>query len=1057
MKKAFAIFISAAVLLSCTGCSDRIGQNSYDTSETTSESTEAMSAAPESEDFCEEVQITETESTEPTEETSEPAQVAPPADTELPESVTYPSPEDGHMFIDFTYIENVQGVPESELHPYVYERAVYELSEQEEYISACEDVMALEGADIGDYLDENGTIVPKLYRAVLGDFNGDGGDDYFVLLTSPCESSFTDRVSELYWLLWVSDNGGAYYLDMFRDSVTEVSVLDYGICQQLIVCNNGTIGAGCASGIYGIRDGKAVCHYSFRGNFTKVDCFINTSGWQGSGDFMYYDTVAEEYRCILPDKVIPFAVLLEMDKTGSLDDLKADWDGASVYPVGQLMCGKFWCISIGPMDHGGSPYLYENGGFVYCYERYPVRASEEEKRSGRSYVSGGIDYDEAVASMLSPEAADKRRIETNTPALSDGQVFVDFDYIRDIKGAEDISTYSQWIEKAVAALKNNEDYLSFNEMLKAEDLTDFEFRYGDMVITDYLDENGDIKPMFNAAYIDDYDNDGRDEGFFLIDIPYNTEYSTNQWIIRSYLVYASDNNTDSEVLTDYAYGTIHECSMLDYGLCKQLIFCSSGTMGADAHSEVFGVTDGKPIKLYGLRGGFCKVDCFLAANGWQGMGDFMYYDTVEHIYKPVPSSKLSAKEVLAMDSTGVFTDVYQHSAPLPWFMLVGNKYYCLWWGSYADNAYLYENGAFVQCNDSQYIRYSSLLIEGGNTFSADGAIASMLTPEEALKQKQAERLPSDGHIFVDFSYITDYEGTTDITECGKWYSMALNFLKTGKDYQRFNELLKSEDISDIEYFKTPFTPDITDYLDENGNIQPILNGAYIDDYDRNGQDECFLLLDIPYYEEISDYWITRSYLYYGNGKGIKYLNDFSNIWEISMLDYGLCRQFIIRAYGTMGADERALIYGVVDGDVVKHYSFRGGFTKVDCFINASGWMGFGDFMYYDTVRQQYRAVASEHIPTPTILEMDSTGAFSEYYDDYENDPASLPWFMLVGGKYYCLWLGSSDMGTPYLYENGCFVPCEDKVRVSMGLSDIELDYDSAVSSMLSPEQAAYCT
>ncbi len=730
MKKALAILITAIALISCAGCSEQRYESISDTTEATAESTETLASA-ETESADTTTEINTIESSEQSAETSEPAEVATPTITEQTGSVTYPSPEEGHIFIDFEYIENVQSVPESELHSYVYENAVYELSKQEEYISACKDVTALESADIGEYLDENGAIVPKLYKAVLGDFNGDGGDDHFVLLTSPCESSFTDSVSELYWLLWVSDNGGAYYLDVFRDSVTEISVLDYGICQQLIVCNNGTFGAGCASGIYGISDGKAVCHYSFRGDFTKVDCFINASGWQGSGDFMYYDTVAEEYRCILPDKVIPFAELLEMDKTGSLDDYKKDWDGAASWPIGQLMCGKFWCISFGPMHHGGEPYLYENGGFVYCYERYPVRASEEEQWGGRSYVSGGIDYDNAVATMLTPEAADKRRIEMNTPALSEGQMFVDFDYIKDKKGTADVSAYSLWVDKAVEAIRKHEDYLTFNEMLKAEELTDFEFRYGDMVIADYLDQNGDIKPMFNTAYIADYDNDGRDEGFFLLDIPYNTEYSTNQWIIRSYLVYAGDNNTDSEVLTDYAYGTIHECSMLDYGLCKQLIFCSSGTMGADAHSEIFGVTDGKPMKLYGLRGGFCKVDCFLAANGWQGMGDFMYYDTVEHIYKPVPSSKLSAKEVLAMDSTGVFTDVYQRSAPLPWFMLVGNKYYCLWWGSYADKAYLYENDAFIECNNSLYIRYSSLLIGGGNTFSADGAIASMLSPEQA--------------------------------------------------------------------------------------------------------------------------------------------------------------------------------------------------------------------------------------------------------------------------------------------------------------------------------------
>lgn len=343
------------------------------------------------------------------------------------------------------------------------------------------------------------------------------------------------------------------------------------------------------------------------------------------------------------------------------------------------------------------------------------------------------------------------------------------------------------------------------------------------------------------------------------------------------------------------------------------------------------------------------------------------------------------------------------------------------------------------------------------TASSTTADTTATEPEEqqpSIREGITYESVSDRHIFVDFSYIEDYEGTTDIAECGEWYDMAMTALKSSEAYTTYNTTLKNEDLSVIKYYESAFATDITDYLDENGDIQPILSGAYIDDFDKNGQNECFLLLDIPQYIENPGYWITRSYLYFGNSNGIKYLNDFSNIWEISMLDYGLCRQFIIRAYGTMGADEGALLYGVIDGEVVKHYAFRGGFTKVDCFINASGWMGFGDFMYYDTVRQQYRAVAYEHIPTHTILEMDSTGVFAGYYDDYEHDPSSLPWFLLVGGKYYCLWLGPSDMGYPYLYENGRFIETDKAIRVSHGLPPIKINYDDAVSSMLSPAEAA---
>ncbi len=1076
MKRAVAVFIAGLIMISSAGCTEIEGKpSSVQNAELTSEGMESPSAEVESaeismeistEESCEDIPIS-VETTEPMEtietvETAETAEVYQPVQQEYPKPVTYSAPEEGNVFVDFEYIENVHGVPESELHPYVYEQARRELEEQERYIKECKNVLSLKGVDLGDYLAEDGTIVPKLFQAVFGDFDGNGGDDYFVLLTSPCESSFADRVSELYWLLWVNDNGWVHYVDVFRDSVTEVSVLDYGICQQLIVCNNGTIGAGCSSGIYGIRDGNAVCHYSFRGNFTKVECFINASGWQGSGDFMYYDTVAEEYRCILPDKVIPFAELLEMDKTGSLADYKEDWDGAASWPIGQLMCGKFWCISFGPMHHGGEPYLYENGGFVYCYEQYPVRASEE---GFYNCVSDGIDYDIAVATMLSPEAADKRRIEMNTPKLSDGQVFVHFDYIKDIKGIQDISAHSLWVDKAVSALKKHEDYLAFNDMLKAEDMTNFEFRYSniDMDITDYLDENGDIKPMFNTAYIDDYDNDGRDEGFFLLDLPYNTEYSTNQWIVRSYLVYASGKDTSAEVLTDYAYGTIYETSMLDYGLCRQLIFCSSGTMGADSHSELFGVAEGKPVQLYGLRGGFCKVDCFLAANGWQGMGDFMYYDTVEHIYKPVPSSKLSAKEVLAMDSTGVFTDVYQRSAPLPWFMLVGNKYYCLWWGSYADRAYLYENGAFVQCNDSQYIRYSSLLVEGGNTFSADVAIASMISPEKAAESRETWHVDnyldeltevSSENVFIDYDYISEYEGITDVSMLGDKEQTARAALLRHEDYIEISSLLTPDKADQLSIHEGD--PAAKEFFDEGGKVQPLFYRAFCEDFDGDGKSEVFVVYRMPV--KSGGGFHLRYYLILVNSNcKAEVVNNYYT-FDPALLDYGAFRQLAIIGYGICGADSQSSVYGVVDGSAKLLCELRGDYSKWKCFLVADGWQACGGCMYYDTVAEEYRYVVGDLVPINDIIAMDKTEVLAEYTKtEYTVFP---PEVSLIGGKYYVAWSGLMDSGRVFTYENGEFVSAgsDCRIRLPGGVVEVEKgvkikDIDAAIASMISPKEA----
>ncbi len=1033
MKRAIAALLACLLLAGCADDNLSTSDSTECTSQTTSETTQTTASA----------STTTTAASAATADTS----AAEPQEQEssIKEGITYESVSEGHIFVDFDYIteyekNSIQTVPYG-----IAEKAVEAVKETDDYKASQRELPECEGLDISEYINADGELQPLIRYAFKEDFDNSGSDEWFLLYDIPIFSSYLPDSFQPLSILVYTNGRDATVMTAYR-GITEISLLDYGLCRQLLICGNGTDGAGCHSEIFGVKYGRPVEHYTFRGVFYKQDCFIAAHGWQSTGDFMYYDTYAQEYRAI-KGKDISKAELHKMDSSNSLAEEFSQYDDLSVYPYANVIGGKYYLIIGDFFMDIGTPYTYENGRFVPCGNDCHVRLS----RCDRINSVEDIDYDEAVASMVKPEDVSKREIwqlqSYELTEISSDNVFIDFDFIEDYKGERDPEKCADIVALAKDAVMSSEMYEKYCAPLSPDMASEIQTHDGDPKAEEFFDENGNAIPLFTEAFSEDFDCDGTLEHFVVMQ-------TAGEWsakYLRYVLVYINDSGKAEVVSHYYTYST----QLLDYGAFKHLIFGGGGYYGADSHTAVYAVENDKAKELIGLRGEYYKWECFLSADGWQACGDFMYFDTVAREYRAIAGELVPMETIAEMDSTGALED-YTNGMSFMFpeqISLIGGKYYVAWCG-FMDRGtvFTYENGEFVPVPKDCGIRLPGVLCERAVKIEdIEAVIGSMISPEEALKQKQAEYLPSEGHIFVDFSYIEDYEGTRDIAECGEWYDMAVEAVMQTDTYREQNTVLKGIATSDIE-FRYEVDIDIKDYLDENGNIVPLLGEAFIEDYDNNGTDECFMRLIIPFRANEKELWELHNFLVYC-GDNCEILLESQGI-SFSLLDYGLCKQLITYVYGTVGADEGTLICGVINGEVVKHYAFRGGFTKVDCFINASGWMGFGDFMYYDTVRQQYRAVAYEHIPTQTILEMDSTGVFSEYYDDYEIDSNSLPWYLLVGEKYYCLWLGPSDIGTPYIYKDGSFVQSTDNVRVSHGLPPIKINYDDAVSSMLSPEEAA---
>lgn len=265
--------------------------------------------------------------------------------------------------------------------------------------------------------------------------------------------------------------------------------------------------------------------------------------------------------------------------------------------------------------------------------------------------------------------------------------FTDFAFIEYYKGSKQEDETS---EKAIEFLKTTEEYA------QSQKYSDF---YKEKY-PEYFDENGVLAPKFHESYTEDFDGDGREETFLLIDIPYshndpNTHFSE----VYSFLIFiGSDGNAE---LADYNCG-IYTPHLLDYGYNKQLVIGGSGSCGAESHTDIWTVCDGKAASIFGFRGSVYKQDCFVSTFGWQSSGGVMIFDPEKVMYIPVDGVPCDKEEIIRMDKDKTIEVLYDEEYGDMWGVsLIGGKYYC------ADNGimntgiiYTYSDGHFVLTNNS---------------------------------------------------------------------------------------------------------------------------------------------------------------------------------------------------------------------------------------------------------------------------------------------------------------------------------------------------------------------
>ena len=612
------------------------------------------------------------------------------------------------------------------------------------------------------------------------------------------------------------------------------------------------------------------------------------------------------------------------------------------------------------------------------------------------------------------ETSDNGDTEPEYVEVSAGNEFIDFEFIEDYQGTTDIGDLA---DKAVDFLKTTDFYAE--SMKSISEFSDVEF-------SEYI-VDGVIVPKFNIAYPNDYDGDGKSEMFIMVDMPYKTSIMN---VTRNFLIFA-DSNENMEVLSDFSFFDPNSAQLLNYGKYKQIVIGAYGVVGADDHTLLLGVSNGKAKTLYSGRISFFKSDCFVCTFGWQGSGDFMYFDTAANEYRTIVGKSMTIDEIKAMDKDLTLKEYYDWYDENGYaiFVFVGEKYYNAALGPMdIGSFYTYEDGKFILSNDIVRRSSNDYELKKVIDIDIDKAVAEMKPPVEPYAKI------SEDNVFIDYKFIEDYQGSTDI---GVLAAGAVEFLTESEYYSESTENIG--EFTDEKFKK---------YFDESGNILPRLRTAYPEDYDGDGSTETFIIVDMPYMIGTPT---ERSFLIFADSRGeMTLLDNASAIYPTVLLDYGDFKQLTFGGSGVVGMDDHTLLYSVENGEAKELFNIRGNYYKSNCFLSAFSWQSSGAFMYYDTAAREYRAVDGESFPIEKIKEMDSTNALSEFYEWY--DEQGFMFASLVGGRYYVFTEAVMDSGTAYLYENGEFIQTEECLHVRNNHFDsmpkvLDIDINKAIAEM----------
>lgn len=491
--------------------------------------------------------------------------------------------------------------------------------------------------------------------------------------------------------------------------------------------------------------------------------------------------------------------------------------------------------------------------------------------------------------------------------------------------------------------------------------------------------DGKIYPNFRDGWQYDFDGDGSEEAFMLVDMPYK-DYTS----VRSFLIF-SDKNGNMEILEDL--GSLYPVIMLDYGGFKHIGIGGFGSCGAEDHTTLYCVTDSRAKQVYWIRGSFVKFGCFLTTYGWQGSGSTMYFDTEKQQYISISGEDVSLDELRKLDTNNITAEILPENDdnteqyPISRF---GSNYYVATRGIMDSGAvFIYEDGALKQLPDDYGLRIScdsnddnnsvrnidiDAALENMKDVSSEIPITYVKLDENAIAAMSSLDASDYGELYCDWKYdksvlINSAEDFGSAEGGKEILSAAENAVRQSEEFQTADKIGQTAVLQDdgqfvYEISESRYTTE-DDVVDENGHAKIVFRSGVIDDFDGDGKTESFVMMAFPFFEWLDNY---QESVVFVNSEGEAKVICNGCGGALKPIRY---RDFmhIYAEFGVNNMSSFANIYAVQNGEaVLKHENFssgsKEGIAMLESMAQAPGcWL-----VVWDNADKAYKYVGSQKLP-----------------------------------------------------------------------------------------------
>lgn len=312
---------------------------------------------------------------------------------------------------------------------------------------------------------------------------------------------------------------------------------------------------------------------------------------------------------------------------------------------------------------------------------------------------------------------------------------------------------------------------------------------------------------------------------------------------------------------------------------------------------------------------------------------------------------------------------------------------------------------------------------GGTQSSKASAASTTKSSMSSAESIPESTVTQDDIVFVDYKLTENYEGITDESLVAEQTAKAKEELKKLDTYKE-----RSTEIS--------------------------FERVFVEDFDGDGKDDIIAVLSNP-----NDPDNNNIELFLITENGTEHIVTIYALREkarFDLLDYGCRKQLLFYSFSDSNTMRVCRIIGVEDGKAAA----LGEVWQCESAVKYGPFLTFETgfrqapvYGFFDAKTKRYYSSEGKRLTANELAEMDKTDSLNKLPD---TDKAI---YRRLGGKYYTITVPNGDLHQDFSvlsYENGAFTEAESTaIRQSGGDFTLipELDYDKAVSSMITSEEA----